>query len=141
MCDTLVESWQKLPRLAQSLQNWITQKSKLFVAGYIFIFLVTGILTLPFYGLTWDEGLGNLFFCERYLHYFTSFDQVHLDFKTELTYNRNHALNLFHSPFRQIPQEFPPAADTLSAATMYLISYFLGWLNPIDGFHLFTVLL
>jgi 4-amino-4-deoxy-L-arabinose transferase-like glycosyltransferase len=32
-------------------------------------------------------------------------------------------------------------ADTLSAGTMYLFSYFLNWLNQIDGFHLFTVLL
>ena len=40
-----------------------------------------------------------------------------------------------------VPYEFPAFADTLSAGTMYLFSYILKWMNPIDGFHLFTVLL
>jgi len=125
----------------QLLQSWINRKANLIAIGFILLFLVTGVLTLPYYGLTWDEGLGNLFFGERYLHYFTSFDPIHLNFQIELSYNKNNILNLFHSPFHEIPWEFPPVADTLSAATMILFSYILGWMNPVDGFHLFTVIL
>ena len=100
-----------------------------------------GIATLKNYGLTWDEGLGNLFFGERYFHYFRTFDEVFLDFKADLSDVKQYPLHLFLSPFRNVPNEFPPVADTLSAMTMYLVSYRLGWINPIDGFHLLTVLL
>jgi 4-amino-4-deoxy-L-arabinose transferase-like glycosyltransferase len=109
------------------------------VVVYIILFFLSGVLTLRYFGLTWDESLGNLFFGERYLHYFLSPAEVHLDFKAELDYNRQHALNLFQSPFRIYPNEFPPVADTLAAASMYLFSYSLGWMNPIDAFHLFSV--
>lgn len=125
----------------RSLKGWLINHIGLLVFGYLILFMITGILTLHYYGLTWDEGLGNLFFGERYLHYFTSFKEVNLDFKSELPYNQQHPLNLYNSPFHEAPQEFPPVADTLSAATMYIFSYDLGWINPVDGFHLFTVLL
>lgn len=114
---------------------------RFWVGILILLFLVTGVLTLPRYGLTWDEGLGNLFFGERYLHYFTSFNPKYLDFKADLQSLSNYPLHLYLSPFHDRPTEFPPLADTLSAASMYLFSYGLKWLNPIDGFHLFTVLL
>ena len=38
----------------------------------VLVFLVSGVLTLPQYGISWDEGLGNLFFGERYFYYLTS---------------------------------------------------------------------
>jgi hypothetical protein len=116
-------------------------RSGLVALLFIFLFLVSGIATLPNYGLTWDESLGNIFFGERYWHYFTSFNSKYLDFNTELEFHRQYTLNTFVAPFRDRPNEFPPLADTLSAATMYIFSYGLGWLNPVDGFHLFTILL
>ncbi len=131
----------KFSSFFSSFQSWKSRKTDFLAAGLILLFLVTGILTLPNFGLTWDEGLGNLFFGERYLHYFATFNPINLDFQTELPYNQAHPLNLFKSRYHSIPQEFPPVADTLSAATMYLFSYGLGWMNPIDGFHLFTVIL
>ncbi len=85
--------------------------------------------------------MGNLFFGERYLRYFTSFNPKYLDFKADLKSLSDLPLHLYLSPFHDSPNEFPPLADTLSAASMYLFSYFLKWLNPIDGFHLFTVVL
>ncbi len=109
-------------------------------AIFVLLFLITGVLTLPRYGATWDESLGNMFFGDRYLHYFGTFNPKYLDFKADLAILREHPLNLYLSPFRDTPQEFPALADTLSAATMYLFSYGLKWLNPIDGFHLFSVL-
>jgi hypothetical protein len=117
------------------------QNAKLWGGLFIILFLLSGILTLNNYGLTWDEGLGNLFFGERYFRYFTSFNQKFLDFKADLDSLRDYPLHLYLSPFHDRPNEFPPLADTLSAATMYLFAYGLKWLNPIDGFHLFTVLL
>lgn len=114
---------------------------RFWVGILVLLFLVTGVLTLPKYGLTWDEGLGNFFFGERYLRYFASFNPKYLDFKADLQSLSNYPLHLYLSPFHDRPIEFPPLADTLSAASMYLFSYGLKWLNPIDGFHLFTVLL
>ena len=29
--------------------------------AFILVFFLSGVLTLPRYGLTWDEGLGNVF--------------------------------------------------------------------------------
>jgi phage shock protein PspC (stress-responsive transcriptional regulator) len=121
--------------------NWLEKIGKPLIFWFVLLFLISGILTLKNYGLTWDEGLGNLFFGERYLHYFTSFNEKFLDFKMELSIHHQHPLNLYLSPFRMFPHEFPAFADTLSAGTMYLFAYTLNWMNPIDGFHLFTVLL
>lgn len=122
-------------------QTLANQNSKIWAGLISIIFLLSGILTLHNYGLTWDEGLGNLFFGERYFRYFTSFNPKYLDFNADLISLSNYPLHLYLSPFHDRPNEFPPLADTLSAASMYLFSYGLKWLNPIDGFHLFTVLL
>jgi hypothetical protein len=124
-----------------SLLDWLDRNSSRLVLAFVLLFLLSGVLTLHDYGMTWDEGLGNFFFGERYLNYFTTFQETFLDFKADLNALRHQPLHLYQSPFHNIPNEFPPVADTLSAATMYLFSYGLGWLNPIDGFHLATVLL
>lgn len=121
--------------------TWFDRTANIWAALLVLIFLFTGVLTLRYYGLTWDESLGNLFFGERYFQFFSSFNPKFLDFDMNLAIHSQHPLNLYLSPFRNTPNEFPPLADTLSAATMYLFSYTLGWLNPIDGFHLFTILL
>lgn len=120
---------------------WLDRNSSRLALAFVLVFLLSGVLTLHDYGMTWDEGLGNFFFGERYFNYYTSFNQVFLDFKADLPALRQHPLHLFLSPFRNVPYEFPAVADTLSAATMYLFSYRLGWLNPIEGFHLSAVLL
>jgi hypothetical protein len=117
------------------------QNTRLWAGLFVILFLLSGILTLHNYGLTWDEGLGNLFFGERYFRYLTSFSREYLDFNADLKHLSNYPLHLYLSPFHDRPNEFPPLADTLSAATMYLFAYRLKWLNPIDGFHLFTVFL
>lgn len=108
---------------------------------FILLFFVSGVATLRFYGMSWDEGLGNFFFGERYLHYLFTFQEKFLDFKAELPMHSEHALNLFPSTWRNNPEIFPAAADIPSAASMYLFSYTLGWLDPVDGFHLFSLLL
>jgi hypothetical protein len=38
------------------------------MAVFALLYLIVGIATLRFYGLTWDEGLGNVFFGERYFY-------------------------------------------------------------------------
>ena len=127
--------------LSKERLNWLSERVDWFVFGFVILFLVSGITTLSNYGLTWDEGLGNLFFGERYLYYLTTFQHKYLDFKADLSLLREFPLNLYISPFREFPYEFPPFADILSAATMHLFAYRLQWLDPVDGFHLFTVIL
>ena len=56
----------------------------------VVLFLVSGIATLPLYGMSWDEALGNFFFGERYLRYMTSFEEKYLDFQTELDMHADH---------------------------------------------------
>ncbi len=106
----------------------------------ILTFFLSTTLTLKDYGLTWDEGLGNLFFGERYLNYLTQFKEHFIDFKADLSLHADE-LNLFYSPMRNSPQEFPPITDTLSAGSMYLFSYTLHWMDPVDAFHFLKILL
>ena len=65
-------------------QKFITQPSNLLAVVIITFFFISEIMTLHNYGVTWDEGLGNLFFGERYLRYFTSFNEKYLDFNADL---------------------------------------------------------
>ena len=125
----------------RKILSWFEIHAHLLAGLFVISFFVSGVLTLSQYGLTWDEGLGNLFFGERYFHFFRTFNPVFLDFKADLPLTSPNSLHLFISPFRNVPYEFPPVADTLAAGCMVLFSYTLRWLNPVDGFHLFTVLL
>jgi len=104
-------------------------------------FVVLGVLTLPRYGLTWDEGLGDLFVGERYWHYFTTADPAYLDFSRSDLAIHERPFNLFRSPFRHLAHQFPPLANTLSAGAMELLAHRLGWLDPVDAFHLPKVVL
>jgi hypothetical protein len=101
----------------------------------ILVFMITGILTLPSYSLTWDEGLGNLFFGDRYFQFFMTLNQDYLDFEKNIPSPQG-SPNLLLSPMRDLPHEFPPIADTISAASMHLFAYKLRWIDPIDAFHL-----
>ncbi len=107
----------------------------------LIVFFWSGLATLSQYGMTWDEGLGNFFFGERYLMYLTHFEKEYLDFNKTPAKLLRTPLSLIDSPFRYSWHEFPPVADTLSAATMHVLSYRLGWMDPVDGFHFFTILL
>lgn len=123
------------------LTAWLERRCRALALLVVLLFTLSGIFTLGDYGLAWDEGLGNLFLGERYFYYYQHFQQKYLDFKAELDIHENLPLNTFHSPMRDYPHEFPPVMDTLSAASMHLVSYRLGWLPPISAFHLPTVLL
>ena len=121
--------------------NWLSRHADGLVLVILILFLVVGIATLPNYGMTWDEGLGNFFFGERYLRYLTSFSEKFLDFKADLGGLKKLPLYLFISPYHDHPYHYPPVADILSAATMYLFSYQLGWMDPVDGFHVLKIIL
>lgn len=101
------------------LEPWL---DRLALAAVI-AFLLSGVLTLPRYGLTWDEGLGNVFFGERYYLYLTSFQEKFLDFRANLAATRDLPLDLFASPYHEHPYVYPPLADTLSAASMHILAY------------------
>jgi hypothetical protein len=107
---------------------------------FIIFFTVCGIATLHEYGINWDEGLGNIFFGERTLYYFRTFDVKYLDFDYQDPYLDSLPINASVTAWRSDPLSFPPLFDTISAASMHIFAYKLHWLDPIDGFHLPTIL-
>jgi len=118
---------------------WIYKHHHGLVVVFILCFLISGIITLQNFGISWDEGLGDFFFGERYLFYLTTFQDKYLDFNTDLSRLKDLPLDLYQSPFRVYPYEFPAFADILSAASMHLFSYTLHWMDPVDAFHLFSI--
>ena len=109
--------------------------------AFILVFFLSGVLTLPRYGLTWDEGLGNVFFGERYVLYLSTFQEKYLDFRANLSATSDLPLDLYLSPYHEQPFVYPPLADTLSAASMDFLAYQLHWMDPVDAFHLPKVIL
>lgn len=93
-----------------------------------------GWAALPQFGPGWDEALGDLFFGERYLSFFTTLDPVDLDFERD-PYPPGRLPDLSGSPFRTRPWEHFPVGATLAAASSELLSRRLGWLDPFAGFH------
>ncbi len=107
--------------------------------------LILGLLAicipaLDQYNVTWDEALGDLFFGERYLSFFSTLDPVYLDFRAD-PYPEDRRPDLRLSPFRDRPWEHYPVGATLGAATSTVLSRWLGWLDPYDGYHAANLLL
>jgi hypothetical protein len=86
------------------------------------------------YGATWDEALGDLFFGQRYAAFFTSFDAKYLDFARGPAMQPDFSM----SPFRILPEQYYPLANMLAYGTSRVLA---RWLDPVDGFHAFNVLL
>jgi hypothetical protein len=101
------------------------------------IALIAGFASLHQYNVTWDEALGDLFFGQRYLSFFTSFDRKYLDFRAD-PYPATFRPDLSSSPFRLRPWEHYPVASTLATATSRLLAPFL---DPFDGYHAFNLLI
>ena len=110
-------------------------KTDLLALIIVVTFFISGVITLPEYGLSWDEGLGNMFFGERYVLYWSSFAEKYLDFRTDLSYHSQTPINLSQSTWRDFPHVYPPFFDTISAASMHLLSYRLKLIDPVDAFH------
>jgi 4-amino-4-deoxy-L-arabinose transferase-like glycosyltransferase len=121
--------------------KWFDRHSKWAIGFFVFLFILSGVLTLHDYGITWDEGLGNLFFGEKNFRYLTSFDPGNLNENIDLAPRIPNDLALNLSAWRQQPFIFPALTDMPPTFTKYVFSYWLKWLNPIDGFHLYGILL
>lgn len=120
---------------------FINKHDKRILTLYVLLFILAGFLTLPFYGFTWDEAVGDVFFGERYFHFWTTLNPAYLDFeRTDLDVHQR-AFNLYSSTYRDKPSEFLPTPNTVSGATMEIFSYKLHWLDPVDGFHFGKILL
>lgn len=104
------------------------------------VVVVFGWPSLELYNVTWDEALGDFFFGERYLYFFTTWDESYLDFAGD-PFPSDHQPDLGRSPFRGRPWEYYPVANVLAAATSKVFSGWLGWLDPYDGFHALNLLL
>ena len=129
-----------MPSISTTSAGRTPRRLTLPALAFTLLFVIGGIWTLPRYGLTWDEGLGNLFFGQRYFWYFLSWDSKYLDFDAADLPIHQTALNLYESPFRNAPHEFPALADTLSAGVMEILGRWGGY-DPIDAFHLAKVVL
>ncbi len=86
------------------------------------------------YGATWDEALSDEFFGQRYAAFFTSFDAKYLDFAHGPAMQPDFSM----SPFRNFPQQYYPLANMLAYGTSRMLA---RWLDPVDGFHAFNILL
>src|SRR5256885_5073759 len=84
-------------------------------------FLIGGFAVLRDYGVNWDEALGDLFFGQRYLSFFTSFDSRFLDFLSN-PYPPGHQPDFAMSPFRFLPEQFYPFANTTAMAVSSALS-------------------
>ena len=102
--------------------------------------LAFGVASLDRYNVTWDEALGDLFFGQRYLSFYATFDAAYLDFQAD-PYPEGHRPDLGLSPFRDRPWEHYPVGATLGAAGSKVLSGWLGWLDPYDGYHAANLLL
>jgi len=98
------------------------------------VLFLLGFPSLANYSVTWDEALGDFFFGERYLSFFTSLDPRYLDFD-ENPFPADRSPDLFVSPFKTRPWEYYPFANTLAAASSEVLSRRLRLLDPFDGFH------
>lgn len=124
-----------------SIIEYVSRNSRRLVLVYILLLIVLGFVTLPAYGFTWDEAVGDVFFGERYIHFFTTLNPAYLDFeRTDLDVHQR-PFNLYSSTYRDKPNEFPPIGNIVSGATMEVFGYRLGWLDPVDAFHFGKVLL
>lgn len=92
------------------------------------------------YNITWDEALGDLFFGERYLSYFTSFDAKYLEFQ-ENPYPDTRKPDLFVSYFKGRPWEYYPFTNTLAAAVSTVLARWMGVVDVFDGFHAINIFL
>src|SRR5438093_10637620 len=93
------------------------------------ILLIAGFLSLHQYNVTWDESLGDLFFGQRYLSFFTTFDSKYLNFAAN-PYPPDFRPDLSSMPFRLRPLEHYRLASVLATATSRLLSLRL---YPPDG--------
>ncbi len=130
-------------RVSGSAQTatWFDRHAGQLAAAFVLVFLISGIATLGDFGLTWDEGLGNHLFGERNLRFLTSLDPRTLDLDIDLAPRRQPDLAIGRSAESRHPYSFPGFVDLPPTLTKYVISYWLGWLNPIDAFHLYPILL
>ncbi len=112
--------------------------SMAFAGGLALLFVLVAAPLLDQYAVTWDEALGDFFFGQRYLSYFTSLDGRYLDFEAD-PYPEGHVPDLRASPFRVRPWEYYPFAN-LSAAATSKVTTRLGLTDPLDGFHAVNLL-
>lgn len=107
----------------------------------IMFFGISGFFSLGLIGISWDEGLGNMFFGERYLKYIETGQDKYLDFKADLGFHNLTGLDLTKSKFRNLPNHYPPVMDIISAWIMHTFAYSGNVLDPVDAFHLSKILI
>jgi len=104
----------------------------------VLIFCIVGLLTIDDYGLTFDE-TWHLFTADRYFRFWTTFDRTLLDFSQPHPTDEQPAS---HPVFERRNNEPRPAvANTLYGLSGWLFADKLGWLDPVDAYHLPVILM
>ncbi len=125
----------------ERIKQQLDQHARRLMLGYVVLFIVAGFVTLHYYGFTWDEAVGDVFFGERYFHFFTTLNPAYLDFERTDLDVQQHLFNVYSSTYRDKPNEFLPVGNTISGMTLEIFGYRLGWLDPVDAFHFGKILL
>ena len=85
------------------------------------LLLAAGFASLHQYNAAWDEAVGDLFFGQRYLSFFTSFDTKYLHFMED-PYLAGFRPDLRFAPFRWRPWEHYPVASTLATISSQAVA-------------------
>ena len=101
------------------------------------LYFTLGFMGLSAYGATWDE-LENLYAGETHLHFLATGDGRFLDYSRNQLAGSEAKLYWEYSRF---PERYPPATNILAAALKHVLSDWLGWLHPLDGYHSLIVAL
>ena len=114
-------------------------------AVLVVVLLVCALPALDQYNVTWDEALGDLFFGQRYLSFFTSFDRRSTSTSPDdpLSGRPSRPDLRFLSAFKQPPLGALPGGEhVLAAATSAVLSRVAGTgSDAFDGYHAVNLLL
>ncbi|MBW3565309.1 MAG: glycosyltransferase family 39 protein [Acidobacteria bacterium] len=98
-----------------------------------------GMTALDQYGPNWDESLGDLFFGQRYVSFWTSFDGRYLDFVSD-PYGESVVPDLRSSPLRIAPHQHYPVMATGAMAFVSLVRPAGLFASSFDAVHAFVLL-
>lgn len=99
---------------------------------------IAGFAEIDQYNITWDEAMGDYFFGERYLSFFTTLDESYLDFRADPPMPEG-VPDLRSSMRRNVPWEYWPVANIMAAATSRALSP--QFLDAFDGYHALNIFL
>lgn len=103
------------------------------------LFLIASFLTLPHYGISWDEPI-HFSRGSAYLHYFLTGKLDYSNLENDMRRSYYQDLSQNGRYFLSNDSGHPPLNGILAAASNFILYQKLGILGDIESFHLFNVL-